>query len=93
MVRAERMKNQTLHSIISLTESCPALDLLEHKGVKSISKRLNRYNCHPYPGLVFECVANEMIINCPAERFHNTAQCKVSRDYLVACMDYLKYKQ
>lgn len=54
---------------------------------------MSRYNCHPYPGLVFECVANEMIINCPTDRFHKTAQCKVSREYLLACMDYLKYKQ
>lgn len=71
----------------------PALDLLGHKGVKAIAKRMNRYNCHPYPGLVSECVANEMTLNCPTERFHNTAQCKVTRDYLLACMDYLKYKQ
>ncbi|KAI8036987.1 hypothetical protein M5D96_010303 [Drosophila gunungcola] len=40
-----------------------ALSLMPHKGVKQLARRLS----HPYPGLVFECVANKMILHCPAK--------------------------
>ncbi|XP_017054410.1 general odorant-binding protein 68 [Drosophila ficusphila] len=69
-----------------------ALFLLPHKGVKQLAKRLSRYGCHPYPGLVLECVANEMILHCPAKRFHQTAQCEETRNHLKQCIHYLKYK-
>ncbi|XP_017068718.1 uncharacterized protein LOC108106263 [Drosophila eugracilis] len=69
-----------------------ALALLPHKGVKQLGKRLSQHGCHPYPGLVLECVANEMILHCPAKRFHQTAQCEETRNHLKQCMQYLKYK-
>ncbi|XP_030388409.1 uncharacterized protein LOC115634686 [Scaptodrosophila lebanonensis] len=69
-----------------------ATSLLSHKSVKSLSKRLDAYGCHPYPGLVMECVSNDMILNCPPKRFHDTAQCRVARDYLRNCMTHVKYK-
>lgn len=65
---------------------------MPHTGVKKLAKRLSSYGCHPYPGLVFECVANEMILNCPAKKFQQTAACKETRNYLKQCMQYLKYK-
>ncbi|EDW02054.1 general odorant-binding protein 68 [Drosophila grimshawi] len=68
-----------------------ALDQLGHNGVKAVAKRLAPHGCHPYPGLVLECVANEMILNCPPKRFHKTAQCRVTRDYLRQCMQFLKH--
>ncbi|XP_016969844.1 uncharacterized protein LOC108037719 [Drosophila rhopaloa] len=69
-----------------------ALSLLPHKGVKQLARRLLRQGCHPYPGLVLECVANEMILHCPVKRFHQTAQCEETRNHLKQCMQYLKYK-
>nr|ABC86506.1 IP01825p [Drosophila melanogaster] len=69
-----------------------ALSLMPHKGVKQLSKRLSRLGCHPYPGLVLECVANEMILHCPTKRFRQTAQCEETRNHLKQCMQYLKYK-
>ncbi|XP_064542315.1 uncharacterized protein Obp46a isoform X1 [Drosophila montana] len=68
-----------------------ALTLLSHKGVQSLAKRLAPHGCHPYPGLVLECVANEMILKCPPKRFHQTPQCRVARDFLRECMQHLKY--
>ncbi|XP_023033549.1 uncharacterized protein LOC6645996 isoform X1 [Drosophila willistoni] len=68
-----------------------AISLLPRPSVKQLAKRLTRYGCHPYPGLVMECVSNEMILNCPAHRFHESPQCKTSRDYLRECMHYVKY--
>lgn len=69
-----------------------ALSLMPHKGVKQLAKRLSRLGCHPYPGLVLECVANEMILHCPTKRFRQTAQCEETRNHLKQCMQYLKYK-
>ncbi|XP_062136003.1 uncharacterized protein LOC133845540 [Drosophila sulfurigaster albostrigata] len=69
-----------------------ALSLLRHKGVQAIAKHLTTHGCHVYPGLVLECVANEMILHCPAERFSKVAQCRATRDYLRQCFAYLKYK-
>ncbi|XP_041563574.1 general odorant-binding protein 68 isoform X2 [Drosophila elegans] len=69
-----------------------ALSLMPHKGVKQLARRLSHHGCHPYPGLVLECVANEMILHCPAKRFHQTAQCEETRNHLKQCMQYLKYK-
>ncbi|XP_002080891.2 general odorant-binding protein 68 [Drosophila simulans] len=69
-----------------------ALSLMPHKGVKQLAKRLSRHGCHPYPGLVLECVANEMILHCPTKRFRQTAQCEETRNHLKQCMQYLKYK-
>ncbi|XP_020801057.1 general odorant-binding protein 66 [Drosophila serrata] len=69
-----------------------ALELLPHKAVKKLARRLSKHGCHPYPGLVLECVANEMILNCPVKRFHQTAQCEATRNHLRQCMQYLKYK-
>ncbi|KAM8714486.1 hypothetical protein ACLKA7_014590 [Drosophila subpalustris] len=69
-----------------------ALGLLSHKAVQSLAKRLTPHGCRAYPGLVLECVANEMILNCPAQRFHDSPQCRVTRDLLRQCKEYLKYK-
>ncbi|KAH8299745.1 hypothetical protein KR044_005464, partial [Drosophila immigrans] len=69
-----------------------ALALLRHKGVQAIGKHLAAQGCHVYPGLVLECVANEMILHCPTERFSNTPQCGATRDYLRQCIEYLKYQ-
>ncbi|KAH8272874.1 hypothetical protein KR018_006189 [Drosophila ironensis] len=69
-----------------------ATTLMNHNGVKKLAQRLSKHGCHPFPGLVFECVANEMILNCPDKRFHKTAQCSETRKYLRQCMEYLKYK-
>ncbi|KAH8370792.1 hypothetical protein KR093_004968 [Drosophila rubida] len=69
-----------------------ALALLRHKGVQTIGKHLATHGCHVYPGLVQECMANEMILHCPAKRFSKSAQCGATRDYLRQCIEYLKYK-
>ncbi|ALC40595.1 Obp46a [Drosophila busckii] len=69
-----------------------ALELLTHKGVQALAKRLEAHGCHVYPGLVMECVSNEMTLNCPPKRFHNDAACTTNRDYLKKCMHFLKYK-
>ncbi|EDW08883.1 uncharacterized protein LOC6579051 [Drosophila mojavensis] len=62
-----------------------ALGQLEHKDVQLLAKRLTTYGCHPFPGLVMECMVREMILKCPADRFHKTAQCRVVRQYLQKC--------
>ncbi|KAH8394712.1 hypothetical protein KR222_002417, partial [Zaprionus bogoriensis] len=93
-LESELHKDEDVEQLYATYVKCDkhARELLDHKGVKVIAKRMGRYNCHPYPGLVLECVANDMILNCPADRFHQTAQCKITREYLQQCMDYLKYK-
>ncbi|XP_001360825.2 uncharacterized protein Obp46a [Drosophila pseudoobscura] len=68
-----------------------ALSLLPHKSVKLLAKRMASFGCHPFAGLVMECVANEMILNCPARRFHQTPQCVETRNQLRQCKQSLKY--
>ncbi|XP_033252211.1 uncharacterized protein LOC117191459 [Drosophila miranda] len=68
-----------------------ALSLLPRKSVKSLAKLMASFGCHPFAGLVMECVANEMILNCPAKRFHQTPQCVDTRNQLRHCKQTLKY--
>ncbi|XP_037942075.1 uncharacterized protein LOC119674987 [Teleopsis dalmanni] len=67
-----------------------AKDMLEHKHVKELAERLKKYNCHVYPGLVFECVSNELILNCPPKQYHSNAPCDHAKDYLKSCLKHKK---
>ncbi|KAH8294928.1 hypothetical protein KR018_004336 [Drosophila ironensis] len=49
--------------------------------------------CDYYPATLLACILEEVYINCPSNKWKNTADCAAMRKYLIACDDVKSSKK